>query len=228
MPRVVGRHPPPWEATPRGGRLPLSSSRGAGELGSVRLTEAALQRFGLLCGQLKVDSLKNQSSSRRQGCLDLACSPAGAPTPRPGRQGLRGGRRAGLGARSSLPGSLPGSGPNSPSEVHLARPCVPRGRGQGAGGRVWSWGRLRPASVPTLASDWPRPFPGPGSCQLTELLPGLLVGSGLLGRAGASPASTSVLAGSCFWPLPWASPAPCTGPGRWSSHLLSASHPPQA
>lgn len=107
--------------------------------------------------------LKKQALLQEAVCLDLACSPGGAPTPRPGRQGQRGRWRAGLGARGTLP--FLGLAPHSPSEVRLVGPRVPRARGGGG----WSRGRLRPASAPTPARGWPGPSPGPGPCQLTEL-----------------------------------------------------------
>lgn len=93
--------------------------------------------------------LKKQALLREAVCLDLACSPGGAPMLWPGRQGQRGRWRAGLGAWGSLP--FLGLAPHSPTGVRLVGPRVPQARGQGAG----------PGGASGLPLPRPQPVAGP-------------------------------------------------------------------
>lgn len=167
--------------------------------------------------------LKKQALLQEAVCLDLACSPGGAPTPRPGRQGQRGRWRAGLGARGSLP--FLGLAPHSPSEVRLVGPRVPRARGGGAG----------PGGASGLPLPRPQPVAGPDLPLVQALASSLSClrppgGEWASGPHCLLPRPTPGLAGSCFWPPPWASPAPSagSGPERGWAHVLTPSHPLQA
>ena len=200
VPQVVGRHPQPWWAPRVAGSCFSAAATGAGEWWAHRGSQRRLCRalaFDVRCPELSRWAVEDTSPPPGGSLPGLGLRSRRSP-----HCGLAGrGREAG--------GELAwGHGVPCPSWVWPPTPPVrsawwgPVFLGLGVGGLVP--GAPQACLCPTPARGWPRPSPspGPGPCQLTELLPGLLVGSGLLGRAGSS------LAPPRAWLVPASGPRP--------------------
>lgn len=157
MPQVAGRHPQPWWTPEWQAFASQLQSRVLGNGGLIVAHKGDCKglAFDVHCPEFSRLTVENTSPPPGGSLPGLACSPGGAPTLRPGRQGQRGRWRAGLGARGSLP--FLGLAPHSPSEVRLVGPRVPRARGGGAGPGGAS-GLPLPRPQPVAGPDLPLPL----------------------------------------------------------------------